>query len=670
MRPQFHTGPTTSRLQGGATRLTGAGTRRQRHWALFSRQLHHYPDTGERTFYLAITVLATVVLYYELYIQGAVSTKIIQEYGFSFTGFVAVLVVGNLVGAFASLAAGLADRWGRANIVIGGLLLTGLLIEFALPNASSRGTYMLFFALISIVEGAALVATPALTRDFSPQVGRGVAMAFWTMGPVLGSLVVTEVSSHTLSSHPAWQYQFEVCGIVGLAVWLIALLGLRELSPQLRDQLMVSTRDRALVEARAAGIDPRQLLRGQWRQMLRLDIAGPALAISVFLLLYYVFVAFLVVFLATVFGYSDARANSLGNWYWIANAVALLVAGVGSDLLRVRKPLMILGAAISLVGVGLFAATTTDPATGYDTFAAYFILMAAGGGIAFVSWMAAFTETIEGRNPAATATGLAVWGWILRITVTVAFAVLPLVVSATSTLVDQGPRVQQIVRTYPVQVRVLQTVAPETLRALAANPADATARAAAISQLSGATGRPALSTAEVRRVLRLATRYAEPLATAAALDPSTLGTLVRAPANQAALRSALGEIESALHVTPAQASARLQALAAVPVSDLAFMRANAPRVQAAAAELRALSRVPQAEVAYLQANATKVAEAKRQSPGQWQTWWWICFAAQVLFVPFVFMLSGRWSPARARQDDEAHRRAVERELARLRGGRA
>jgi MFS family permease len=178
--------------------------------SLWNRQLARYPDTARRTTYLAITVLATVVLYYELYVQGAVATKIISDFGFSFGQFVGVLVVGNLVGAFASLGAGLADRWGRANLVVGGLLLTGLLTCFALPNASSKGMYTVFFALVSIVEGMALVATPALIRDFSPQIGRASAMAFWTMGPVLGSPATrwratrTGSSSSTSRARSAW----------------------------------------------------------------------------------------------------------------------------------------------------------------------------------------------------------------------------------------------------------------------------------------------------------------------------------------------------------------------------------------------------------------------------------------------------------------------------------
>src|SRR4051795_3740302 len=297
----------SSKLEGEERMSTATGnghvfgdtTRGAPPWRrLWARQLPHYPDTGPRTLYLGLTVAATIVLYYELYIQGAVSTKIIQQFGFTFTQFVFVLVISNGIGAFASLFAGLADRWGRANLVVGGLIVTALLVLFAVPNASSKAEYTVFLSLIGLVEGIALVATPALIRDFSPQVGRGAAMGFWTMGPVLGSLVVTEVSSHTLASHPDWQFQFRVCGIVGLIVAAVALIGLRELSPRLRDQLMVSMRDRALIEARAAGIDPERALQGHWRQMLRFDIVGSAFAVSVFLLLYYILVGFLVVYFA------------------------------------------------------------------------------------------------------------------------------------------------------------------------------------------------------------------------------------------------------------------------------------------------------------------------------------------------------------------------------------
>ena len=621
---------------------------------LWDRQLHRYPENGPRGLYLGITVLATIVLYYELYIAGAVATQIIAEFGISFTYFVFVSVIGNAVGAFASLFAGLADRWGRANLVVVGLLITGLLIAVGLPNASTPGMYTALFALLSFVEGVVLVATPALIRDFSPQVGRGVAMGFWTLGPVLGSLVVTTVSSNTLDDHPDWRWQFYVCGIAGLVVFVIALIGLRELSPALRDQLMVSMRDRALVEARAAGIDPEQALKGHWRQMLRFDVVGSAFAISIFLLLYYILVGFAVVYFATVYGYSEARANGLANWYWVTNAIALVVTGVLSDRFRVRKPFMVVGTVVSIVGAVLFALAATDPTTGYYEIAVYFILSASGGGMAYVAWMASFTETVERHNPAATATGLAIWGWLLRIVVTVSLAVFTLVVPATSVLVDQGSRVTEIVEAHPAEVAVLSAVPPAASEALAEDPADVEALATALGAVATQQGAAADEATAVEEAVR--TR-APQLAAAQAVDPETLAALQADPTDAAAGTAAVGQIAQALGIDAEQATALLGSLGDPAVqADLALVQRYATVLQDANAA------IPAEDLAYLAANADEVAAAAEENPRQWQTWWWVCVAGQVLFLPFVFVMAGRWSPRRAREDERAHEEMVAREL--------
>jgi len=555
---------------------------------LWRRQLDRYPDTARRMVCLGITVLATITLYYENYVMGAVSTKVMVGFGMSFRHFVLMLVASNLLGAFASLFAGLADRWGRANLVAGGLVLTGLMTAFLIPNAANATTFVIGVCAIGFVEGMALVATPALIRDFSPQVGRASAMGFWTMGPVLGSLVVTLVSSNTLDSHPAWAYQFRVCGYVGVVVALIAVLWLRELSPRLRDQLMVSLRDRALVEARAAGIDPEQLEKGQWRQMLHPRIVGSALGISLFLTLYYMFVAFLVVYFATTFGYTEQRANSLANWFWAPDAIALVVVGAVSDKLGVRKPLMLLGAVVAIVGSVLFALASTDKSTSYGHFATLFVIISAGMGTAYVAWMAAFTETIEKRNPAATATGLAVWGWLLRLVVCLGFALLPIIVPATSTLVDHGSTVSEIATRYPTQVGVLTKVDAATLTALNANPADQAAGAKAVSELTG-----------------------------------------------------------------------------VPVAQLGDP-ANAAAVQQATAALGSMDKIPAADIAYLSKYGADVTHASADNPGQWREWWWICVACEFLLLPCIFLMTGRWSPRRAKQDAAEHEAMVARELAAMR----
>ena len=53
-----------------ATATDLAPDRRGRADWLWHRQLNTYPSTGPRVLYLAITVLATVTLYYELYVGG------------------------------------------------------------------------------------------------------------------------------------------------------------------------------------------------------------------------------------------------------------------------------------------------------------------------------------------------------------------------------------------------------------------------------------------------------------------------------------------------------------------------------------------------------------------------------------------------------------------------
>ena len=60
-----------------------------------------------------------------------------------------------------------------------------------------------------------------------------------------------------------------------------------------------------------------------------------------------------------------------------------------------------------------------------------------------------------------------------------------------------------------------------------------------------------------------------------------------------------------------------------------------------------------------------MAQAAEDNPHQWQTWWWVCVAGQLVFLPFVFVLTGRWSPRRAKQDEVEHEQRVQEELAAL-----
>jgi MFS family permease len=549
--------------------------------ALWYRQVDHYPDTAPRVLYLAIVVLATIILYYQLYVPGAVAPQILSQYHMSFHFYVDVTVVLNAIGAFTSVLAGLADRWGRANLVAYGLGITALLTLFALPHAPNGWAFAVAFCAIGFVEGIILVATPALVRDFSPQLGRASAMGFWTLGPVVGSLVVAEIASHTLGHLVAWQDQFTICGIVGIVVFLLALFFLRELSPKLRDQLMVSMRDRALIEARAQGIDVQAALRNPWRQVVRPDVVLSAIAISVLLIIYYTAVGFNPIYFETNFGFSASQANALGNWWWAADAIALIVVGILSDRLRVRKPFMIVGAVGSAVMTIIYLRDATAHHTSYYTLAWTVALLAVFTAIAFAPWMASFTETVERRNPALTAHGLAVWGWIIRATVAISLFVLPYVVSATNALVEYGALGQ---------------------RAIAIEKADPT----------------------VKIVLAHPALFAQ----LAKYPPSKIpGPLLAKAIHEVGLKNLLAVAHDA--------------------------------------------RIPH-EVAFFTAHASQLHQvilASHAGPFQWRHWWWVCVVGELVFIPLVLLMSGRWSPRRAKKDEIEHDWQVEKELAAIEAAR-
>ena len=565
--------------------------------ALWYRQLDRYPSTGPRYFYLAIVVVATIMLYYQFYIQGAVAPQITTQLHMSFPFFVYIVVIANALGAFGSLFAGLADRWGRANLVAYGLIFTGAMTAFGVPNSPNKYAYIVMASSVGFVEGIMLVATPALVRDYSPQIGRASAMGFWTLGPVIGSLIVAEVATRTVNhlhfwysgvnvagsaGGVVWQDQFVICGIVGLVVAAIAVAFLRELSPNLRDQLMVTLRDRVLIEARAKGLDLTAALRHPWRQMLQLDIVGSAVAISVFLIVYYTLIGFTVLYFVFVFGFSTQQANSLGVWIWAFDAIALVLTGVLSDRVRVRKPFMVVGALGAIAMTSLFAYQTYNIHTGYYTFVWILTLLAVFLGVAFSPWMASFTETVEKRNPALTATGLAVWGWIIRAIVSISIFILPYVVTTMTPLFQYGGTAQAIATTYPAQVKTLTT-----LKAVA--------------------------------------------------DPQTLAALTANPNDTAAGLKAASEIAAATHIPPTQAVTQLLATKALPASDLAFLNAHGTQVQ----------------------------NALNAAPREWRTWWWVCVGTEVVFIPFIFVMAGRWSPRRARRDEEEHEAVLQREMEEL-----
>jgi MFS family permease len=609
---------------------------------LWRRQLETYPETGPRVLYLAITVLATITLYYELYVGSSIATLQLANLHMSFSFYVVILAFGNLIGAFGSLLAGLTDRLGRANLVVGGLLLTGVITLFLIPAATSKWPFGIEYFFLGLIEGICLVATPALIRDFSPQVGRATAMGFWTSGPVLGSLIVAVVGSATIPSVVTndrfWTHEYRICGIIGLVVFVITLLLLRELSPRLRDQLMVTMRDRALVEARAQGLSEADIdaaLKHPFRQLLKLDIIVSAVGIAVMLLIYYTAVAFSVIYLTTVFGFSVKDANGLGNWNWGFNVLAVILVGIVSDRFRVRKPFMIVGGIVAAVMTVVYLLQAGHHPS-YYTLAIILAIGSFGLGVAYTPWMASYTETVEARNPALTATGLAIWGWIVRVVVFISFLIIPVVINSVNPLVNYGTTVATYAAEYGPQLAFAQT-----------HPAIVATATKDAPQLANAQKfAPELKVLEANPALfaKLAT-YSNP----SAIPPKLVAQAVAAAGG--------GATGLAVLTTISANQAAINGVIAV-----------GPQLQTLApytAQLTALSKVPPSAIAYLKAHGAAVTKAAAQTAGQWKTWYWICFGAIIFFLLTVPLLRGRWKPADARRDEQEHEAMVQAELAKL-----
>ncbi len=649
---------------------------------LWRRQMDSYPDTGPRILYLAITVLATIMLYYELYVGGSVSTLILVNLHMSFTFFVVTLAFGNLLGAFGSLFAGLTDRLGRANLVVFGLFFTGVFVAVILPNATNKWAFTIEGFVVGVVEGVCLVATPALIRDFSPQVGRATAMGFWTSGPVLGSLVVFVVASHTVPLVPTsrfWTHEYIICGIAGLVVFLIALVGLRELSPGLRDQLMVTLHDRALIEAKAKGIDIEAALRHPFRQLLKADVIISAIAVAIMLLIYYTAVGFAVIYLTSVFGMSVHSADALGNWNWGFNAIAVILIGVVSDRFRVRKPFMVIGGVGAAVMTVIYLLQAGHHPS-YYTLAIILAVLAFTLGVAYTPWMASFTETVEAHNPALTATGLAIWGWIIRVVVFLAFILIPVVINTVTPLVNYSGAVGQYgtalawAGTHPSIVAIATKDAPDIAfdKTHASIVALATKDAVQLANAKKFAPELAVIQANAALFTKLAT-YPNPAKIPAALSAKAVvaagggttpadikkGTAILGviAANKTAIDGVIAVGGDLTKIAPF--AAQLTALqAAAP--DLAKLT---PYTK----ELTALSKVPPKIAKYAAANGPTVAADAAKTAGQWRTWYWICFGGIVFFLLSIPLLRGRWSPSAARKDEQEHEEMVDAELAAMRG---
>jgi MFS family permease len=383
---------------------------------LWRRDLASYPTGGYRIFLLAIVVLANIVFTWTVAAGAAATTVIFPKYGMTLNYYSDLLVVAGICGGVASYITSFGDRWGRANMVVIGLIINAVFALWAIPNATDKTWYSVATCVLYLADGAIFVGTPALVRDFSPQLQRGLAMGFWTFGPVAGYFVLSAVARAYLPAvvtFANWQQLYRFSGYAALVMFVVCLLFLRELPPGIRSQRMAAMRDRALIEARARGIDLQALTKNRWRQMLHVNTVLSPIAINLFLVIYFTAIAYFVFYLPEFLGFSLSSFNGIQEIYWGVNIVALVVWGLISDKLMVRKPFMVLGAIGTIVAIILLM--NAKRGISFTDMTLILSLLSTSLACCYCPWFASFTETLESYNPGLIATGSSLYGFATRL---------------------------------------------------------------------------------------------------------------------------------------------------------------------------------------------------------------------------------------------------------------
>src|SRR5262245_13039394 len=116
------------------------------------RELSHYPAKSERAWYLFVTLAIAVTLYSHAFVAVSVLPLLQRELGFTLQHFGLYFMLVFLLSAISSLFGSLSDRFGRANLVVYGSIISAVVTL----GLALTGTTMSFFIagwILTLIEG-------------------------------------------------------------------------------------------------------------------------------------------------------------------------------------------------------------------------------------------------------------------------------------------------------------------------------------------------------------------------------------------------------------------------------------------------------------------------------------------------------------------------------------
>ena len=373
----------------------------------YIRELDHYPVGRRRLFLLFVAVLATMIASYEAQI-APVLPLIMNEIHMDKETYGIVIMATVVFSALGAIAfAPICDRMGRTAVLVPALFGTAICVFAMALVVHSVITLFIVRAILAFIEGAVVAASAGLVRDFSPRMGRAAAYAFWTFGPVGSNFLAAFIAGATLGYfNNYWQSQFYIAGVISIVVALFVMFNVYDLAPQVRHRIMHSE-DSSADDAHEGEKQGMMDAGRHWR------VWWMTLGITFFLMLYFVVQQFGPLILVEVYGFEAARAAYLSQYFWLLNLLTLVIAGIVSDRLQLRKVVSFTGALLTIpVAVIWISLAGTHPSE--TTMIVLMSLLGGMFGIAYCPWMAWFSEALEDISTHIQASGWALWTFVTR----------------------------------------------------------------------------------------------------------------------------------------------------------------------------------------------------------------------------------------------------------------
>lgn len=395
----------------------------------YARELTEYPTGGRRIKLVAVAVLACLIASFEAE-MAPILPLLLEDLDMSLSTYGVVAAVSLVAGAVSAAIGGrLSDTWGRVTILVPALILTAFCV-YAMVLVDSARDLLIVRSLLSFIEGAAATVTAGLVRDFAPRVGRATAFGFWTWGPVGANFLGAAIAALTLPIFVVWQSQFVIIGTIALLASIFIAFNIADVSPSIRAQV-ISSVDEVSSDEHAEKVED----WGRARELLRhphvwIHLVG----ITLWLVLYYTFNIYGPTLIQQSFDVTTAQAAQVMAYFWVLNLGTLICVGLLSDRLRVRKPIALAGAMLT-TGWSFYFIALMNGDPGMGLLSASGALLGAFMGVAFVPWMANFSENTEDIKAILQGTAWGAWGMSIRVMILGVFLISPMVVAATGSWV-------------------------------------------------------------------------------------------------------------------------------------------------------------------------------------------------------------------------------------------